>query len=308
MNQTLVVLAAGLSTRYGGNKQLASVGPSDEVLLDYAVYDAARAGFTGVTFVIRQELERDFQEHVALRFGTDLQVNFAYQELLDLPEKFELPDNRVKPWGTAHAILAVRKMVGEPFVVINADDFYGRSAYVSLHDFLEHEQGSNAPQFAMIGYTLRETLSEFGGVSRGICKCDDRGFLEQLVEVKEIDVINGKISGVTTAGEGYSLQGHETVSMNIWALSPAVFPILEKQFAGFLCEHGADPDAEFLISSALNQQVTASIARLKVIAAAENWFGMTFQADRPNVIRKIASLVEHGVYPESLTSWFQGNR
>jgi choline kinase len=301
MSQTLVVLAAGLSTRYGGNKQLASVGPNGEVLLDYAVYDAVRAGFTNVTFVIRRELENDFQEHIAKRFGGRVPVAYSYQELQDLPDGIELPSNRVKPWGTAHAILAVREVVDEPFVVINADDFYGGSAYSSLYEFREQRETGVIPEYAMIGYRLNDTLSEHGGVSRGICECGDAGYLERLVEVKKIESIGTEISGVTVTGERYALHGGETVSMNIWALTPAVFPILEKQFAGFLREHRDDPDAEFLISNALNEQTATGISRLKVIAACERWFGMTFQEDRPNVARQIGKLVELGLYPNDLT-------
>jgi UTP-glucose-1-phosphate uridylyltransferase len=301
-----VVLAAGLSTRYGGNKQLASVGPSDEVLLDYAVYDATQAGFESVTFVIRHELAQHFEEHVARRFGRKLQIRFAYQELRDLPRGVSLPEGRVKPWGTAHAILAIRDIVDEPFVVINADDFYGRSAYASLHRFLEQGTATDTPEFAMIGYTLRETLSEFGGVSRGICECNSGGFLEHLVEVKEIAISEGSIAGVTTSGDRYTLDGDETVSMNIWALTPAVFPVLMRQFAKFLEARGTSPDAEFLISSALNQQIESGVSRLRVLGTSDRWFGMTFQADRPSVAQEIASLVSRGVYPDNLTTWFQG--
>jgi UTP-glucose-1-phosphate uridylyltransferase len=308
MPQTLVVLAAGLSTRYGGNKQLASVGPNDEVLLDYAVYDAMRAGFTNVTFVIRRELEQEFRMHVTRRFGRRVQITFAYQELKDLPEGIELPVGRVKPWGTAHAILAARAIVTGPFVVINADDFYGAAAYSLLSEFLERTQASGTPEFGMTGYILHETFSPFGGVSRGICECDNRGFLERIVEVKNIVNNDGEIAGVTVSGDGCTLQGDETVSMNIWALTPDVFPILERQFVGFLSEYREDPDAEFLISSALNEQIASDVSQLRVLTTRDRWFGMTFQADRQNVARQIMTLVEQGVYPDDLTSWFQENR
>ena len=305
MTQTLVVLAAGLSTRYGGNKQLASVGPNGEALLDYAVHDAVRAGFTNVTFVIRRELERDFQNHVKRRFGRRVSVSFAFQDLADIPAGYALPDSREKPWGTAHAILAARHIVQDQFVVINADDFYGASAYSLLHEYLEMPQAPEVPEFAMIGYTLRETFSPFGGVSRGICECGNRGFLERLVEVKKIENMNGEITGVTVTGDRYALEGDETVSMNVWGLTPAVFPILKRQFSEFLAEFGNDPDAEFLLSNALNEQIAAGKTRLKVLATRERWFGMTFQDDRPNVARQITGLVERGVYPNHLASWFQ---
>jgi UTP-glucose-1-phosphate uridylyltransferase len=306
MTETLVVLAAGLSTRYGGNKQLAAVGPSGEVLLDYAVFDAVRAGFDHVAFVIRRELEDDFRTHVAARFGKRVRITYSYQELKSLPVSFELPPNRTKPWGTGHAILAAQDEVDTPFVVINADDFYGASAYTQLFEFLESPQTAQSPQFAMIGYALRETFSPHGGVSRGICECSDEGMLEQLVEVKNIEDDDGDIAGVTVDGDRYALNGDEIASMNIWGLTPAVFPILQRQFAEFLSEHREDPDAEFLISNALNEQIASGLSRLRVLPARDPWFGMTFQSDRPNVSRQIAGLVKQGFYPDDLTAWFEG--
>jgi UTP-glucose-1-phosphate uridylyltransferase len=304
MTQTLVVLAAGLSSRFGSNKQLAPVGPNSEVLLDYAAYDAVRAGFEQVTFVIRRELARDFQSHVHSRFGRQLSVDFVFQDLSDLPTGFTLPGNRQKPWGTAHAILATRDVVQNPFVVINADDFYGATAYSLLHKHLGTSHRSVTPEFAMIGYTLSDTFSAFGGVSRGVCDLDEQGFLEKLVEVKQIENTDGNIAGFTVAGDRTPLRGNETVSMNIWGLTPEVFPILERQFSRFLSEHGDDPDAEFLISSALNEQIAAGDARLKVLPTPDRWLGMTFQNDRENVRRQLASLVEQSEYPVCLTSWF----
>jgi UTP-glucose-1-phosphate uridylyltransferase len=307
MSQTLVVLAAGLSTRYGGNKQLASVGPNNEVLLDYAVYDAAQAGFECVTFVIRRDLKQVFEKHTTQKFGKKLQIAFAYQDLHDLPAEFELPATRRKPWGTAHAILASRYKIDGPFVVINADDFYGGSSYESLFKFRAKNVKSDIPEFAMIGYSLSDTLSDFGGVSRGICNCTESGFLERIVEVKQIRFADEELAGVTTSGDRYALKGNETVSMNIWALTPAVFPVLARQFEEFLREQGDDPEAEFLISSALNEQISAGIAKLRVIAARDRWFGMTFQADRPRVMSEIAALVEYGAYPKDLRTWFEAN-
>jgi UTP-glucose-1-phosphate uridylyltransferase len=304
MIQTLVVLAAGLSSRFGSNKQLAPVGPNEEVLLDYAVHDAKRAGFDHVTFVIRPELARDFQNHVNERFGRQLSVSFAFQDAADLPTGFAVPKNRKKPWGTAHAILAVRDIVLNPFVVINADDFYGAAAYSLLYNHLEDKGTSHTPDYAMIGYTLSDTFSEFGGVSRGICDLTEHGYLQNLVEVKKIESTGDRIGGVTVDGEPVPLNGNETVSMNIWGLTPAVFPILEQQFTQFLTEHAADPDAEFLISSALNEQIAAGDARLKVLPTRDQWIGMTFQKDSMLVKRQLANLVERGEYPKNLTAWF----
>lgn len=308
MTQTLVVLAAGLSSRFGSNKQLAPVGPKDEVLLDYAVYDAVRAGYEQITFVIRRELAGDFQSHVHKKFGQRLSVDFAFQELTDLPKGFAVPSNRKKPWGTAHGVFATRNVVQNPFVVINADDFYGAAAYSLLYDHLNASYMSAKPEFSMIGYTLSETFSKFGGVSRGICDVDDQGYLGQLVEVKTISNIDGEIAGMTLAGDPAPLRGDETVSMNIWGLTPAVFEMLEKQFAQFLVEHLEDPDAEFLISSALNEQISAGDVSLKVLPTHDQWIGMTFHEDREEVKRQIADLVARGDYPNNLSAWFLGQK
>ena len=298
MTNTLVVLAAGLSSRFGGNKQLASVGPSGEALLDYSVFDALRAGFERVTFVIRRELERDFRDHVNARFGRRLHVTYAHQD----PEN--LPKNRNKPWGTGHAILATRHVVRDPFVVINADDFYGARAYSLLYDHFRGESPTDTSEFAMIGYTLRDTFSPFGGVSRGICECDEQGYLRRLIEVKKIENNGGNVIGFTVTGDRFPLRGDEIVSMNMWGLTPAVFARLDRQFARFLSEHGDDPNAEFLLSSALDEQIAAGETRLKVIAARERWFGMTYRDDRENVMRRLATLVRQGDYPPDLTSWY----
>jgi len=308
MTLNLVVLAAGLSSRFGSDKQLASVGPHDEALMDYAVFDAVLAGFDGVTFVIRRELEQRFQNHAERRFGKRLSVSFAYQDLADLPTGFSVPTIRKKPWGTAHAILAARDIVRDPFVVINADDFYGASAYALLHEHLTSCHATGTGDFAMIGYPLGDTFSPFGGVSRGICECDARGFLEKLLEIKQIEEKDGKIAGFTVSGEPFSLRGDEIVSMNIWGLTPAVFPILEQQLSEFLLMHGEDPDAEFLISSALNEQIATGRTRLKVIPTRDRWLGMTFERDRENVMRQLATLVQRGDYPINLSSWFLEHR
>ena len=292
MSHTLVILAAGLSTRYGGSKQLAAVGPSGEILLDYAVHDAVKAGFEQVTFVIRRELEKEFRSHAESVFGTRLTVTFSYQE------------GRKKPWGTAHAILSTRDQVSGPFVVINADDFYGASAYTLMNDFFVSTGGSDGTELAMVGYPLGETFSPHGGVSRGICECDDRGFVQRIVEVKQIERRDTSVEGVTVEGNPYALHGDETVSMNIWALTPAVFPILDRQFKEFVRKHGQNPDAEFLISTALNEQVASGESRLRLFQTGDRWFGMTFQDDKPVVQREIAALVEQGKYPAELASWF----
>ncbi len=306
MNLTLVVLAAGLSGRYGAVKQLESVGPSDEALLDYAIYDAIRSGFTKIVLVVRPELEDDFRIHMRQLLGDAHAVAFVFQQLDSLPPGYDVPQNRTKPWGTGHAILASEPEVAGPFAVSNADDFYGNSAYALLHDHLVRA-GDQLPTFALVGYTLVDTpLSTVGGVSRAICHCDDQGFLESIVEIQEIRAKGNQMTGVTAAGEAYELFGDETASMNLWGLTPAIFPILQKQFAEFML--GADCDDEFLISTAMNEQVATGQVRVKILPAREQGFGMTHRADKDQVVARIRELVAQGRYPADLPAWFGTQR
>ena len=301
MELTLVVLAAGLSTRYGGVKQLEPVGPSGEALMDYGVYDALRAGFNKVVLVTRRELEGALRAHVELVFGDAIAVAVVYQELNALPESFSVPTGRRKPWGTGHAVLSSAGKVNEPFVAINADDFYGSNAFVVLGNHLREVAESGSLEFAAAGYSLRDTLSPHGGVSRAVCDVDTDGYLERVTEVKKIVVTDGVLAGVTVEGERYVLKGDETISMNIWAATPAAFPLLREQFAYFLEVHGRDPDAEFLLSTAVNDLIADDRVRVKVIPTSGPWLGVTYQADRPYVMERLGQLVEEGLYPENLS-------
>jgi NDP-sugar pyrophosphorylase family protein len=301
MDLTLVVLAAGLSTRYGEAKQLVPVGPSGEALMDYGIYDALRAGFNKVVLVTRRELEDALRAHVERVFGDAIAVAVAYQELDALPEGFSVPSGRHKPWGTGHAVLSASSEVNEPFVAINADDFYGSDAYVALGRHLREVAESGSLEFAAAGYSLRDTLSPHGGVSRAVCEVDADDYLERVTEVKKIAEADGVLAGVTVKCERYVLSGDETISMNIWAATPAAFPLLREQFAGFLEEHGADPDAEFLLSTAVNDLIGEDHVRVKVIPTNGPWLGVTYQEDRPYVMEKLGRLVEEGLYPEDLS-------
>jgi hypothetical protein len=301
MDLTLVVLAAGLSTRYGRVKQLEPVGPSGEALMDYGIYDALRAGFNRVVIVTRPELEESLREHVVGVFGDSLAVAFAYQEVEDVPDDFAVPATRRKPWGTGHAVLAARAVVGEPFVVINADDFYGADAYAALAGHLRETQEAAGLEFAAAGYTLRETLSPHGGVSRAVCQVDEAGYLLRVTEVKQIEAANSGLAGVTVAGEHFPLTGAETISMNIWAATPTSFPLLWQEFARFLERHGSDPDAEFLLSTSVNDLIASGRGRVKVLPASGPWLGVTFQDDRPRVVAKLEQLVDAALYPRRLT-------
>jgi MobA-like NTP transferase protein len=292
----LVILAAGVGSRFGGPKQLSPVGPSGETLLDYAIYDAMRAGFTRAVLVTRKELAAPLREHVSDVTGGAMPVHFVEQRVAE---------GRVKPWGTAHAVLAARDAVEGPFAVCNADDFYGSGAYRLL---AEHLTGEPAPPVhALVGYRLDATLSEHGGVARAVAWCGPDGLLARLVEMRDVRRVNGGgLRGVTAAGEARQFTGAERTSMNLWGFTPDVFAVLEEQFAAFLAHEHRASDAEFLLSTALDEQVTAGRARLRVLTAPppDRWLGVTFAADAPAVRDAIASLVRAGIYPTNLRAAF----
>lgn len=301
MDLTLVILAAGLSSRYGAPKQLEPVGPSGEALMDYGIYDAVRVGFDRVVLVTRPELEQALREHLVDFFGDSLSLAFAYQELGDVPKGFVVPPTRRKPWGTGHAVLAAEAKVMGPFVAINADDFYGADAYRALAEHLREVSESGGSDFAAAGYTLRDTLSAHGGVSRAVCEVDEAGYLLRVTEVKQIEEVNGTLAGVTLSGERYLLSGDETISMNIWAAVPAAFSLLRERFAHFLEHHIADSDSEFLLSTAVNDLIASKLGRVRVVHASGPWLGVTYREDRSYVVAKLQALVDAGLYPRSLT-------
>lgn len=279
----LVILAAGVGSRFGGPKQLSPVGPSGETLLDYAIYDARRAGFTRAVLVIREELRAPLREHVARVIGAALPVEYVEQPV---------PEGRGKPWGTGHAVLAARDAVGEaPFAVCNADDYYGPGAYRLLAEHLTANAGT-PPLHALVGYRLDATLSAHGGVARAVATTGPDGMVTRLVEVKNV-----------RGGEG-PFTGAEQVSMNLWGFAPDVLAVLEEQFMAFLDGPGQAPDAEFLLSTALGDQVAAGRARLRVLPAPDRWLGMTFAADVAAVRTALAELVRAGIYPADLRAAF----
>ena len=270
------------------------MGPHGEALVDYGVYDAARAGFRRVVFVIRQEVEAQFRRHVSDVIGTGIDVVFVHQTMEPTAP------GRVKPWGTGHAVLAGAWGIKAPFAVMNADDFYGADTYRLLF-----EQLPSAADHALIGYTLRETLSVHGGVSRAIVETDARGFLSRLTEVADIARRGSVYTGRTIAGDTVTLDGSELVSMNLWGFTPAVLPALERQFARFREVRGRDPDAEFLLSEAIGALVAAGDARVRVLPTRERWFGMTFSADEESVRTEVMRLVETGRCPTNLKTGFE---
>jgi dTDP-glucose pyrophosphorylase len=296
MQPALLVLAAGMGSRYGGLKQIDPVGPHGETIMDYSVYDALRAGFGRIVFVIRRDILEPFQEAVGARFDKHAPVDYVFQDLEQLPAGFAVPPGRTKPWGTTHAILAAAGTIKTPFAAINADDFYSQESYRLLAAHLS-AGGADA---AMAGFTLRNTLSEFGAVARGICEVDERGRLRQIVEMTKIARHGADILNTDAAGEASKLTGDEVVSMNFWGFSPAVFPLLEASFAEFLRERGNDPKAECYIPSTVNDLVAAGKLAVRVLRAGDSWFGVTYREDRPRVVARIAELIERGDYPVKL--------
>jgi len=304
----LVILAAGLSNRFGTAKQLEPVGTSGETLLDYAIYDAARAGFSDMVLVIRPEMEEEFREHVNQLLGGPARLAYAPQELWNIPSGIEVPAGRRKPWGTAHAILAAADYVEGPFAAVNADDLYGAAAYAQLGAHLTETAAAETPVFALVGYRLDETLSPSGGVSRGICTVGDDDFVESAMEIEDIRREADRILGNTHDGTPHVLGGAELVSMNMWGFTPAIFPVLEQQFTRFVLEHASDPHAEFIIGDVVNRMVSGGQARLKALRSEDQWAGLTYPDDKTRVTARLRELVSQGAYPENLAAWFSAQR
>lgn len=304
MDLTLVVLAAGLSTRFGRLKQLEPVGPSGETLLDYGIYDAIRAGFSRAVLVIRRELTQDFRDRIGRFFGDSIAVSYTAQELAALPPGYTVPEGRAKPWGTGHAVLAAETDVDGPFVVMNADDFYGAAAFRALAEHLRTVGDLEVPEFAAAGYRLSDTLSPSGGVSRAVCELDGDGYLVAVREVKDIRDEGGTIAGATLAGERLELAADETISMNLWAATPAGFPVLRAAFSRFLEKRGDDRDAEFLLSMAVNEAIARGEMRVKVFPTPGPWLGVTYPEDRQHVAEKLDELIRAGHYPRDLSLLF----
>jgi NDP-sugar pyrophosphorylase family protein len=298
MKPTLLVLAAGLGTRYGGLKQIDAIGPYGQTIIDYSIYDGIRAGFGKVVFVIRHYFEEAFREKVSRKFEDFVEVAFVHQELDTCLGNFPPPSNRSKPWGTGHAILASREAIQGPFAVITADDHYGRRSFQTMVDFLTGAIGPN--DYAMVGYTLKNTLSEHGGVARAVIECDSRLFLRRIVEHKKIEKTAEGVRSVDEDGTPHVLTGDELVSMTLWGFQPSIFAHLQSQFARFLREHGHDGGGELYIPSVIDEVVTAGAATVRVLRTDEPWFGITYRADKPLVAASIRKLINAGIYPERL--------
>jgi len=293
---TLLVLAAGMGSRYGGLKQIDPVGPADETIIDYSIYDAMRAGFGKLVFVIRKDIEQQFKEIVGARFEKRIAVEYVFQELDKLPPGCSLPAGRTKPWGTTHAILMAADTIRAPFAAINADDFYGAEAYRLLAQHLT----SGTTDYAMVGFILRNTLSKFGSVARGVCRVNENNHLKSVVEMMKIEPDGGGAKNTDAAGQITKLTGEEAVSMNFWGFTPALFPQLKTQFEAFLKKSGNELKSECYIPSTVNDLVVVGQAKVKVLRTNDFWFGVTYREDRPQVVESIRQLIAQGKYPEKL--------
>jgi hypothetical protein len=306
MDSTLLILAAGMGNRYGGLKQIDRFGPSGETIMDYAVYDGLAAGFAKVVFVIRHDFESDFRALVGGKYENRLSVDYVFQELDDLPPGFTAPTGRTKPWGTAHAIWCARRCVKEPFVSVNADDYYGKSAFKAVAQHLMQAgvgDGNSGcpPEYCLVGYPVLQTLSEHGAVARAICEVDEEGFLKALVERTRVERSGDAARYVDEAGSVRVLKGDEVVSMNMLGFSPSVFDQLERHLIGFLevPKRGLD-DSECLIPVVLGQILAEKAARVRVLPTSDSWFGVTHAKDKPAAIKTIREMVMRGEYPSPI--------
>jgi len=306
MTPTLVILAAGMGSRYGGLKQIEAFGPSGETLMDYGIYDAATAGFGKIVFVIRHDFEADFRKVVGSKYERRLPVEYAFQELDDLPPGFSLRADRRKPWGTAHAIWCARRCVKEPFASVNADDCYGKNAYQVVAGHLRRDTARQSlPEYCVVGYPILRTLSDHGAVARGLCEVDDQHndqqYLRSLVECKQVEKFENTARYLDEAGSMRVLRGDEVVSMNMFGFTPAVFEQIERHLIRFLEVQRQKPDnSECLIPEVVNQIVKEKAARVRVCPTSASWFGVTYPQDKAGTMQFLQELVERGEYPSPI--------
>ena len=300
MSPELLVMAAGMGSRYGGLKQLDPVGPSGETVMDYSLFDASRAGVKRVVFVIRRELEAAFRAKIGEKYQRWLEVDYAFQELELLPEGFSVPAGRSKPWGTGHAVLAAREQMREPFLVINADDFYGAQAFAGLCQWLQATPGQDANAYAMMAFRLNNTLSEHGTVARGVCLLDPAGMLRSVTEHTGLEQDGTGALERVADGAPLRFTGEEPVSMNFWGFQPSIFKELSSRFQAFLRARGSEPKAEFFLPAVVDALLSEGEASVQVLHTPDRWFGVTYREDREEVAGRIRALVAQGVYPADL--------
>ncbi len=302
MKPTLVILAAGMGSRYGGLKQVDPVGPSGETIMDYSIYDAVRSGFNRVVFVIRRDFETIFKQTIGTKYKNLVDVDYAYQAMDDLPIGYSVPSDRSKPWGTAHAIYAAREVVNAPFAAINADDFYGHDAFRTLAEFLSREAPASGLHFAMVGYLLAQTLSDNGSVARGVCKLGKDGLLETVTEMTKLVRVEGGVENQENPDAPVKLTGQERVSMNMWGFTPQLFDVLGERFPQWLERNVRNSKAEWYIPFVVDELVKEGQADVAVLPTESSWFGVTYREDKPMVIEAIQKLVDAGAYPAQLLS------
>lgn len=296
---TLLVLAAGMGSRYGSLKQVDKLGPSGETITDYSIYDAIRAGFGKVVFVIRKSIEADFKE-VFSKYNDKIEVDYAFQELDNIPAGISVPNERQKPWGTGHAVMVAADKINAPFAVINADDFYGAQSFKVIADYLIANQASVKDTYSMVGFVLENTLSEHGHVSRGVCQTNTSGHLTDVQERTQIQRIDGNIVFKDSDESWVPLTGKEIVSMNFWGFPVDVFSQLQRKFKAFIEKNHDNPKAEFYIPYAVNDLIKEREAHVKVLSTSDLWFGVTYKEDKETTINNIRDLVNKGIYPSNL--------
>lgn len=299
MEKAIAILAAGIGSRYGGLKQMDPVGPSGEFIIDYSVFDAIRAGFNKVIFIIRRDIEKDFKKSIGKRIAEKIDVAYTFQELEDLPKETQYDPKRTKPWGTVQAALTCTGAVNSPFAVLNADDFYGRDAYSTLSNYLDLMISDNV-NACMVGFRLDRTLSEYGSVTRGICQCKDNDILNSVVETHGIYKEDGRIRYKDADGNIKTLKNDELASMNFWGFVPSILDLFREEFGLFLQNHSKELKSELVIPTTVNSLVKQVKASVKVLSTTSTWFGITNPRDKKDVILKIRELVDSGQYPDNL--------
>ncbi len=291
-----------MGSRYGGLKQMDQVGPSGEAIIDYSIYDAIRAGFEKVTFIIRKNIEKEFREVFESKLKGAIETEFIFQELEMVPEGISFSSERVKPWGTAHAVWVAKDFIREPFVVINADDFYGAGSYQTIADYLMQDNIVNSSNYGMVGYQVQHTLSDFGSVTRGVCEATNDDFMKAVVERAEIVREGQQIYYIDKEEGKVSLSGDELVSMNFWGFTPTIFDHFERAFTEFIEKNAEKLKKELFIPKVVNELVARDIASVKILPSRDQWFGVTYREDKPVAVEHIRKLVEQGVYPDNLWS------
>ncbi len=295
MKPSLLVLAAGMGTRYGGNKQLDQVGPAGETIIDYSIYDAIRAGFGKIVFVIRRDIEEQVKERFVEKLKDKIEVGYVFQEITNLPEGVQVAPDRKKPWGTSHAILVAEKKITEPFGVINADDYYGVESFRILYNFLMDDKDPDC--YSIVGYKLGNTLSDHGHVNRGVCSVNPEGLLQNIVETRQIEKTRDGAKAPGIDGKEEHFTGNEIVSMNLWGFKPSCFEFLGKEFRNFINKSGMDLKSELDIPTSVDKFVKSGEIRIKIIMTNEKWFGVTYRDDKPYVVESIKQMIRKGIYP-----------